>query len=330
MNDFHDHSPDPGEIAAKYVEDIQPLIRYCYNCQPWEGGQIAVWVQGERTDLVDLFGDAGVPADEEVRKELAAQLECLNCGTAGFDLATEVGIESKWERELGERFVRAQELYAEKISDFQGFLERTPMLGAAHEFGELIFKAMRAPTAPRCKASGKFFRARPAEGARLFDKKDLDAPPEGKALDARFNHAGQTVLYLACSEEVALSEAAGDEPSALLWLQEFELAPVAPILDLSVRSVDLSDDQILFFALLEFDALEKRGGLPGSTWKPGYLLTRFIADCANRSGYVGIRYPSAHAGGDNLVIFERESLTPKLSVIGEPRSIAWKRRRWKF
>jgi hypothetical protein len=321
VNDPHDPDRDPEELAARYVDEVQPLIQYCYNCQPYEGGEIAVWVLGERTDLTEVFDGAGVPEETDLREALASQLRCMNCGTEGFDLGTEVGIRGQWEQELEERFRRARKMFGDRIEDFQAFLERTPTLGIAHELGELILRTVSAAKFPECKASGRFFRARLADGHCVFAPEDLDAPPDGKAPDARFNHAGQSVLYLASAEEVAIAEVMGERESALVWIQQFDLQPIWPILDLLVEGERISETEMLLLALLESDALAKPGGAAGSGWKPGYLLPRFVADCARNSGYAGLRYPSVRAAGYNFVLFDRKSVEQKLSKVDLPKVV---------
>jgi RES domain-containing protein len=140
------------------------------------------------------------------------------------------------------------------------------------------------------------------------------------APDARFNHAGQSVFYLASSKEVAIAEALGDRPSGLLWIQEFRVNPVGQILDLSVEAEQLPDDQDLLVALLESEAFTRAGGEADSNWKPGYLLPRFIADCAKHSGHAGIQYPSARAYGDNVVLLDPKAIRDSVSEVGPPET----------
>jgi RES domain len=186
------------------------------------------------------------------------------------------------ERELEERFTRARAAFSVRISAFQAFLERTPTLGVGHELGKLILETINGAEFPNCTADGHFFRARLTDGAKVLGPEDLDAPPVGKSSDARFNHAGQRVLYLASTEEVAIAETMGDLDSALVWVKKVNLEPIEHLLDLSVAIEELGKTEMLLLALLESDALNKPGGPPGSNWKPGYLLPRFIADCARR------------------------------------------------
>ncbi len=60
------------------IEEIQPEIEYCYNCQPRDSGE-TIWIQGIECDLEDLFNDYEVP--DEIRDEVADGLVCKFCGT---------------------------------------------------------------------------------------------------------------------------------------------------------------------------------------------------------------------------------------------------------
>jgi hypothetical protein len=66
----------------------------------------------------------------------------------------------------------------------------------------------------------------------------------------------------------------------------------------------LDFDSILFTALLNNNVLERRMSIVNSTWKPGYLLTNFIADCAKKANYNGIRYNSSKFKDSNIVLFD--------------------------
>jgi RES domain-containing protein len=312
---------DPDEVVDKWGAEVQPLIEYCYNCQPWESGEIAAWVLGERTDLTDVFDMAEVPEDEELRMALAASLRCLNCGTTGFNLATEVGIRGEFEKRLEAQLNAARAAYRPQIEEFQAFLERTPMLGLKHELGRRLLSMVESEELPHREISGEHYRARLSNGPRVLASGDLGAPPVGKALDARFSHAGQRVLYLASSKEVAMAETLGDSPSGLVWLQRFEVKRIPRILDLSIDAEQLSPEHDFLIALLDAEAFARAAGEDESTWKPGYLLPRFVADCAKLCGYRGICYPSVRTHGTNIVVFDEATIESNVSTLGEPEIV---------
>lgn len=66
------------QMVDRYKRLVQPEIYYCYNCQPYDGGD-PVWVLGDETDLEDVFDSYEVP--EELRDDVASRLKCRNCGT---------------------------------------------------------------------------------------------------------------------------------------------------------------------------------------------------------------------------------------------------------
>jgi len=55
----------------EYIDEIQPEIVYCYNCQPYEGGE-PIWIMGRKCNLEELFNKYEVP--ENIRGEVADEL----------------------------------------------------------------------------------------------------------------------------------------------------------------------------------------------------------------------------------------------------------------
>jgi hypothetical protein len=111
----------------------------------------------------------------------------------------------------------------------------------------------------------------------------------------------------------------GDRDAAVVWVQRFRLQAAGPALDLAIETEALTDDDVLLIALLNSRVLAKPAGLAGSNWTPGYLLPRFVADCARAAGYIGIKYGSARAHGDNVVLFDRDAISKKLTSDGRPK-----------
>jgi hypothetical protein len=88
----------------------------------------------------------------------------------------------------------------------------------------------------------------------------------------------------------------------LCGVQSFEITSLNRVLDL--RGVS---SRSLLYAALVFDRYLDRSVDHTSSWKPEYLVPRFVADVARRKGFDGIAYWTTKvfsaAGGSNLVIF---------------------------
>jgi hypothetical protein len=156
----------------------------------------------------------------------------------------------------------------------------------------------------------------------------MDAPGEGIAGIGRYNHAGKSTFYVSNSQDCAVSEIVKD-PSvqSIAWVQKYKVKDIGDILDLTMDWNEFYNlKSVLFVTLLNRRVFEQKAGTAYSTWKPEYLLTNFLSDCAKNAGYQGIRYTSVKGYDFNVVFFDRSKLNiiPKgipelVTVKGEPK-----------
>ena len=298
-----------------YRKKIQDLIEYCLYCQPYDEGD-AVWIFGDRIDLVDLFYKCNVP--ENYWDNIMKQLYCPNCGLQGFSIGIDVGTKTKIEEEIDKHMVEVYGLYGTEVREFEALIEEYPFLALQHKFGKQIYKELVKKQLPIVKATGKFYRARKVTLPDVFIKDKMYKPPKGKPLEGRFNHAGQSHLYIASKKIAAIKEVVVCEKSLLVWCQEFKIEnEIDNILDLSFDWTNLtSSTSALLLSLKVFNSI---GRIDRNTenWRPDYYLTQFIMDCAKQANYNGIKYNSTKEISDyNLVLFYPKNLNIK--AIGEP------------
>ncbi len=267
--------------------------------------------------MEDFLSNLDVP--EELQEEVASRLCCNNCG-ASLDMTCDVDTKSAAELEDEQRSVECwtawKTEYEPKLKDFTQFLSQYPYLGCDHEFGQHILDEISR--FPSIVIDGEsWWRARKPDGARAFSSADL-CPPKAPSSEGRYSHYGQQVFYLASTAESAALEVLG-EGESLVWVQEFKLRKIAHILDLGVY-VDERDHRVsvLRFGLDHTDASREPTD-PASPWKPQYSFPRFIADCARRKGYRGIRFRSHKHFSWNLVLFRWGK--SKVEPCGEPRIV---------
>ncbi len=137
-------------------------------------------------------------------------------------------------------------------------------------------------------------------------------------MDGRFNHAGQSHLYLSNDKETALKEALNRKAAGLVWLQKFVIKEeVKNILDLSFNWDNLTPTTNTLLLSLKFlIQLEGRIEIKEIGSRIIYL-TRFIMDCAKKSGYNGIKYDSTKdTSSYNMVLFYPKNI--KIQPIGSP------------
>lgn len=320
MNDEHLIDPLTAK-GQQYLTKVQSEIYYCYNCQPYEGGE-PFWIQGDQISVGDLMDSCKVPPSYQT--EIVPNLYCPNCGTSHFDLYSDVGRATKYEKELSAREKKIKSIHRGQVQSLEALLQESPMLGLTHPFGRKILKEIIGRKMPTTTVEGKLYRARRIDGEQIFATTDMLHAPTGKPRDGRFNHAGQSHLYLSTEKETALKEVI--DRSCIVWLTSVTLAkPVEQILDLDVDwTEDFSpSSSILLHALIIGNSLT-RSDRNRENWTPDYYLTKFIMDCARKSGYNGIRYRSAKSpGSSNYVLFHPDMI--QFKRLGKPRLVVFKK-----
>ena len=297
--------------VADYADEIQPAIGYCYNCQPYDGGEV-VWVQGDEAELEDLFEAHEVP--EPLRDQVAALLECRNCGTV-LSRGDHVGTYTQEERLYECHWNEWREKYGDELGDFEEHLAKYPFLGLDHPLGRSILAAI--PKLPSLRLpAGVWWRARKPEGSELLTPDAMLPPNDGSRAEGRYHHYGQSVFYLSDSQEGALAEVMGGAPGGIAWVIQFEVPAIDRILDLAdVEWWERAQRDVLATGL----AMLRHTHVPNyeHPWKPEYLIYRFVADCARRHGFAGVRFDSAHGSGVNLVLFDWRAISIK--ALGRPQ-----------
>jgi hypothetical protein len=149
----------------------------------------------------------------------------------------------------------------------------------------------------------------------------VDRIPQG-----RYNHEGQSVLYLSENLETAVAEVfdrPGAEPTGTVAVQGFDLLSLERVLD--VRG---TPTRSLLYSALVYEGHLSRPVEHSSSWKPEYFVPRFVADLARLKGFSGIIYRTSKvfsAMGLNLVVFspQQEHFRPRGTPRVYERSARW-------
>lgn len=313
-------SNDFSPKVERYIAKVQSKIFYCYNCQPADGGGY-FWVLGVRIDLCDLLCDCSVP--DKYHSSVAQHLYCPNCGT-DLDLTCEVGLQTEYEMALSTREKKAKSIYLSEIKAFEDQLQEFPMLALKHKFARKISKAINEQKLPMTRIEGKLYRARRLENNQIFQKKDMLHAPIGKPKDGRFNHAGQSHLYLSTERETAILEVI-EADSVVWWCTVTIKEPVDKILDLVIDWTEESETTSILLHALNINRTLQRNDRNKDNWTPDYYMTRFIMDCARSSGYNGIKYLSAKSPASfNYVLFYPENV--KFKRQGKPKILNFQKK----
>jgi len=323
MNDYFEDAPNEFEI---FISDINAEIISCFQCQPYDNEEKdIVWVKGDRYELSDILNDNGIP--EEYWNDILPYIECPNCGRVFEDLSDEVGIMSEYELEFQRKYDKIVEIGKNKIQSFYNFLSKYPYLAVDHEVGQEMVKEIKLMPLETIKNT-IYYRARKPENGRIFKHNDMLSPPLDIPIpEGRFNHYGQSHLYLGDTEELCAKETT-NEDKELLWMQKYNIKILQKVLDVSEFINEDNIDKIpIFFAGIFQSGIINVQKSSGKSWTPEYFISRFIADIARCNGINGIIYQSSKTIGRNLVIFDLSKCEYEFD--GEPYTFIFDRKLFK-
>lgn len=233
-------------------------------------------------------------------------LRCPSCGNV-LDLESIVEVMTDYDKKVRQVIGQARDpQLVQELAEFHQFLSAYPSLGLADPkgVGQRIRDALRDH--PRQTLRQKiWFRARKLEKNHLPPSEKMGAPdPDDAPIpDGRYNHAGQSFLYLASEPETALREIVGWGDQKQCAMQKFRATESTQVLNLrrDDRKLDLRSN-LLLIAIIYNGYLEL---LPGehTSWRPEYFVPRFVADCARLEGFEAIWFSSVWDLGENLVVF---------------------------
>ena len=139
----------------------------------------------------------------------------------------------------------------------------------------------------------------------------------------RYNNEGQSFLYLSSDQETGIIEKFDGPkivPTGTCAIQGFEVRVLDKVLDLTQAG---PNSPLLYAALVHVGALNQER-FHALSWKPEYLVPRFVADVARAKGFRAMLYQTSkvfYATGLNLVVFD-----PKASGILPTGDLAiWER-----
>lgn len=302
--DYEVFLPKLNKSAEKFKDKAQQVLKYCITCQPYDGGDY-IWIDGNETTIDEIF--EGVKCPEQYREDIAIHLCCPNCGKSGFEQYEVAGTEDITVLEEEKKYKSIITRFASKLDDFRSHVERYPSLALAHPMGRKIHKEINNSKVESIQVNHtSWSRARIVSQSKVFEQSDMTAPDVGLSSGGRFHHQGQSVFYLAETDELAMIETL-DKPdvSSLIWIQKYtQEYDLTGILDLRQQWESLGQAQNeVIQALLASRYIFEKVNDKSSKWKPQYFLTTFIADCARQAGFNGIIYSSSLSNGSNLVLF---------------------------
>lgn len=315
--DEEPYNIDLTKTEERLKNKVQKKIYYCSECQPYDGGE-PVWIYGEPIDLDDLLMTCNI--EEKYWDKITACLSCPNCGNSFLEISSRVALQTKYEKELESLLNKTNLKFRDKINKLTSLLEATPFLAYKDPLAKKIYKEIKEKTFPITKVNltESYFRARKVNNKDIFDSSKMLNAPKGKPTEGRYNHSGQSHLYISESKETAIKEVAQNDANFLVWVQEIKFEnEFNNILDLTFDSTNISTvENPLLLSLSMFNVLgSSKKNL--EYWRPDYFMTRYIMDCTKDLGYNGIKYNSTKTEFEfNIVLFYPEK--NKIKYVGKP------------
>ena len=315
-----------SEELKNYINEVNEQIISCFQCQPYDSEEKEiVWIEGDRFELADIFSDNDIP--EQHWDEIIPYIKCPQCGNVFDYIGDEVGIMGEYEHFFQQKYDEIVKISKEKIQSFYEFLSKYPYLGIEHEAGQEIKEEIKTMRLQEINDT-VYYRARKPHNGKIFKHEDMLNPPQTVEIpEGRFNHYGQSHLYLGETEEICTKEVTSEEQE-LLWLQKYKIVKLERILDVTEYIAPYNIEEIpLFFAGLFHSGLINVQKSNKISWTPEYFIPRFVADIARLNGINGILYQSMKTIGNNLVIFNMQNCIYEFE--GDPYTFLYNRKIYK-
>lgn len=247
-------------------------------------------------------------SESYTEEEFYKFLPLVPCPRCGSELKHNI-----WPYELPFNVV---EDFEDKLNEIAGISAKTPFMLLEHYFAREIYDVISelASEVKPTKLLHTHFRARMKDSLKSHETSEFDFPPNKFASEGRYNHAGISALYLASDMQTCFHEMR----EADCIIAEIDIEGDLKVLDL-LNPFKAHEKHSDLLNTLTYSALMSAKQSDTGWFKPKYIFTRFIADCAKYAGFDAIKYPSTRNAEENynIVILNMDySLTQKSSISG--------------
>ncbi len=218
-------------------------------------------------------------------------IKSISCPRCGAELRYNI-----WPYTLPFDVVDDFELIIGEIADISN---KTPFLLLENKFANQVYEAITdlSKESTQTIVDNSLFRARTKASLSTTAIKEFDFPPKSCVKEGRYNHAGIPALYLGSDPETCFYELR-ESPCIIA---EIKITKEIKILDLT-NTYEKHPKQSDLLNTLVYSVLMSARQDDSGWYKPKYVFTRFISDCAKAAGFDAIQYPSTRKNGDNYNI----------------------------
>jgi len=255
---------------------------------------------------LDCFYSGSRLSEFYTKEEFFKFLRLISCPRCGSELKYNI-----WAYNLPFDVV---EDFEDKLNEIAGIASSTPFMLMEHYFAKEVYEAINELGAyvKPTKINSALFRARTVKSLTTYDLKEFDFPPNSVVSEGRYNHAGMPALYLASDKETCFHEMRESDSI----IAEINMQKELKVLDL-INPFESHEKHSDLLNTLIYSALMSAKQSNTGWFRPMYIFTRFIADCAKYAGFDAIKYPSTRKAEENynIVVLNMDySLTKSSSL----------------
>lgn len=299
----------PGAFEVMFLKEVESAftadIACCDSCYDdflnlWPGayrGENARF-QSNSMDLDMFYSWSRMHQwfSKEDYQRLLPTMKCPSCGESFTD--------NFWAYELP---FDPPDNHEEILTDIATLAKSRPFLLLSYDFCREVYDVIKklASSAKPKTFDNLFFRGRSIATSPTIV--DFEKPPAKVVREGRYNHAGDSVLYVASTLNTCKAEMRAAKDLRIISFKMSEAMKVLDLIDAEEAHCESKDllEFLVYSALLS--ATSKDDGFS----RPEYVFSRFIKDCALDAGFDAIKYPSTRVGEER---FNLAIINPELTI----------------
>jgi hypothetical protein len=197
------------------------------------------------------------------------------------------------------------DFFEDILHELSALAHKSPFVMLKHYFASQILEAIGELSEQAIATSivGNLFRARVASQIEDPKADDFDITPKQYASEGRYNHAGLPAFYLGSDQQTCYEEMRQEN----CYIAEIKINKQVKILDLSATYDNHKKHSDMLDTMVHSALVSAKHNDEGQ-YKPQYIFSRFVADCAKYSGFDAIKYPSTRTvhGCFNIVFLNAD------------------------
>jgi len=298
---------DPSWFEELFDSDLEGWfssdIACCDECYDdflahWPHAYSADKAAFQRSSIeLDCFYSGSYLQDIYTKEQFYKYLQLIPCPRCGSELKYNI-----WPYTLPFDVV---DDFEDKMKEIADVSQKTPFLLLDHPFAKDVYRAIvdLSKEVETKTLENSLYRARMRSTIKNTDISEFDFPPKIIVSEGRYNHAGIPALYLGSDPETCFHELR-KKPCIIA---KIKIADKVKVLDLTNTYESHQKHSDLLGALV-YSALMSARQDDFGWYKPKYIFSRFISDCAKSAGFDAIQYPSTRATneGYNIVMLDNK------------------------